>query len=222
MKKLKLLLTVFALLALSATSQAQLEVSLIRPNPKTEFGFTIKPSPGFALTYRILFSNSINPNLECRWRWGISFGYAPLMTTMDAFPIFKYSFVDTWQTMSQSENAYFPGEQRFKNNLVHLFYGAFITECKILKTALSPIVGLELRGNSESFQYSTYFPDYFGQYTEDSHFGATVSLFPKAGLVYDIKWWTFQLTAGYNWDFIFGNSKGFPYTAVSLCGIYYF
>ncbi len=219
MKKTKSLLIVVALLALTATSQAQLEVGLIVPDKKTEFGFIIKPSPVFALTLRSAFGSRLHA-FESHWRWGLSIGYAPLLTSMDAFPIFRTNYTDGF--ISEQKKVYHIGEQRFKNNVVNLFYGAAMIECKILKTALSPIVGVEFRMNVESFSFSTYYPEYDGQFSEDSHSGASGSIFPKVGVVYDMDWWTFQLTAGYNKDFIYGNSDGFPYSAVSASVIYYF
>jgi len=213
MRLLKIFLTgifgMLSLLMLSARTGAGLEISYIRPNPKYEFGFMLKPAPGFAITTR--------SDNEYRLRWGVSFGYVPFKTTMEAFPVFKYN--------SSNENGnevYYIGEQRFKNNLFNLFFANAIGEFKILKTQLSPIIGLEFRMNMETFTYSTYYPDYYEEYSEDSHLGLTWSLFPKAGLVYDMEEWTFQLTAGYNWDIAGGNSNGTPYTAVSLSVIYYF
>ncbi|MCL2329471.1 MAG: hypothetical protein FWC39_13295 [Bacteroidetes bacterium] len=219
MKKLKLLVTAVALLVLAVPTQAQLELGLIIPDKKTEFGFLFKPSPSFAITLRGSFTNRLHA-YESRWRWGLTMGYASLKTTMDAFPIFKTRYTDG--IISEQKEVYYLGEQRFKNNRLNLFFGGGMVECKILKTALSPIVGLELRMHDEWFTYTTY---YFDTHTEpytDSHNGVTMAFFPKAGVVYDMDWWTFQLTAGFNKDFAFGNSKGFPYSAISLTTIYYF
>lgn len=194
-----------------STSYAQrvgggVEISYIRPNPKQEFGFMLKQAPGFAITTR--------SDNEYRLRWGVSFGYVPFTTTMDVFPTFAYETGD-------NKEIYYQGEESLKNNRYHYFYGAGIGEFKILKTPFSPIVGLDFRINFSTYTYTSYFLEnpYSGS-IEDSNNDISISFVPKAGVVYDLKDFSFLLTAGYNWDITPQNM--YPYTTVSFSVIYYF
>jgi hypothetical protein len=183
-----------------------IEISYIRPNPQKEFGFVLNPAPGIALTAR-----SSN---ELHFRWGTAFGYVPFKTTMDVFPVWGYESGDNNKKVYQ-------GEQTFKNNRYHYFYGAGIGEFKVLKTPLSPIVGLDFRINWSSYTINTFYPENPYANNGEEHFNnISMSFVPKAGVVYDLEDFSFLLTAGYNWDLTPRNV--FPYMTVSLCVIYYF
>jgi hypothetical protein len=166
----------------------------------------LKPTPAFAIITR--------SSILYQWRWGVSFSYAPFHTTMDEFPIY-----------SMSDNGYgtetmYPGTQTFSGNRYHLFYVIIAGEYKILKTPLSPIVGLDFRMHLSSYSFYTK-TAIDGSSSENEH-SATMAFLPRAGLVYDLEdaGYTFMLTAGYNWDVV--PKKTFPYLDVSLAVLYYF
>ena len=187
------------------------ELSYIRPTPTHEFGFTMKPAPCIALTFR-------NTNL-LRFRWGVSLGFAPFKTTMDVFPVWGYD-----------EKTVFPGEQRFKNNHSYYFYLAPVAEFKFLDKPLSPVVGLEARMNLMT--YTTAVTMYGGPQQgtdEDSYNDVSLSFLPKVGVVYDYEdRYSFLLTGGYNKDIFTSRSDEvapsalFPYITISLTAIYHF
>jgi len=218
MKKFKLLLTAVALIALAAPSRAQmgLELGLIVPNKQTEFGFEFKPAPSFAIAARGSFSQRLHAN-ESRFRWGLAMGYAPLKTTQSAFTVI--TSVPDWD--NSNKPIFFPIEKRYEKNRGNFFFGSATTEFKVLKNALSPLVGLDFKMSTLYYSYKFYSLE--GEYLYDGTENEKedgIMFIPRIGVVYDFDWWSAQCTVGRSFDIL--DAHKFSYTAFSLTAIYIF
>ncbi len=213
MRHLKIFLTGICLFVLLFASHAKggigAEISYIHPNPNYEMGYALKPAPGFALFLR--------PLQTTYFRLGVSLGFVPFKTAQDVFV-----------TSTVSDNIIETQEQWFKNNSYNYFYVALQPEYKILKTAVSPVIGVDFRINLASYTTSTTMTTHYIAQDEtrtdvsydELVYDASMSLVPKIGVAYDLEQVSFLLTGGYNWD-IYPRNK-YPYFTVSLAVTYNF
>ncbi len=201
-KKLKISLLFIAVI-MSLCARAQIGVSTGMIKPSLRFGFVFKPTAGMELSYT-------GAEIDSRFKTKISVGYFSLSPRFDT--------LNNGGLLSQDNTTTFtPGMEIWKS-FKAITIGMH-SEFKILDKPLSPIIGLDLIYQSNSYKYEIH------NIIEDGHYEMSsnaIGLTPRIGVSYELNdTWLISGSVGKNlvmdWEL-----AGYSYWKSMVGVTYYF
>ncbi len=201
-KKLKISL-LFIAMFMSLCVRAQIGVSAGFIKPSLHFGFVFKHAPGFELSLS-------RGEIDDRFKTKLSIGYFSLTPRFDT--LYNGGLFHQYNTTT-----FTPGTEIWKS-FIAITIG-FQSEFKVLDKPLSPIIGLDVVYQANSFKYEIHNIIEDGYYEMGSK---AIGLTPRIGLSYELAdSWLISGTVGKNlvmdWEL-----AGYSYWKSMVGVTYYF
>lgn len=168
-KALTLLIIILILLFAFNKSYSQFGVQFSYIKPTSTMGYYFKPTLGAEIFYK--FNEEDN-----KFVLGVSLGFYPLNTRLDTFTNYTVK-------ISNGSNSLIPGYKIYSKYYVVSF--GLTSEYKFLLTKLTPLVGLDLNANINSYDYKEKIETLLDKesYNENSF---DIAIIPRLGVRYEI------------------------------------